>query len=177
MLAGNDPSHFQYWSLGLVGARPVEERKGADRGIDGRLYFHVDTSGKTQQTIFSVKAGQNINVAYVRDLRGVIEREKAAIGVLITMEEPTKPMLKEAAEAGFYKFKSSFDTCTYPRIQILTIEKLMVALRWPTRACWSIPLRKPPRRERQSNNSPSIPENKSLARPILRCWPVLCAAT
>ena len=85
----------------------------------------MDNSGKAQQIIFSVKAGQNINVAFVRDLRGVIEREKAAIGVLITMEEPTKPMLKEAAEAGFYKFESAYDTGTYPRIQILTIEKLM----------------------------------------------------
>jgi len=87
-----------------------------DRGIDRRLHFRVNTSGKTKQIIFSVEAGQNINVAYVRDLRGVIEREKAAIGVLITMEEPTKPMLKEAAEAGFYKDESAFDTGTYPRI-------------------------------------------------------------
>ncbi len=124
-LAKTEPTHFQYWALGLVDARPVEERKGADRGIDGRLYFHVDNSGKTKQIIFSVKAGQNINVAYVRDLRGVIEREKAAIGVLITMEEPTKPMLKEAAEAGFYKDESAFDTGTYPRIQILTVEQLL----------------------------------------------------
>ena len=124
-LAKTEPTHFQYWALGLVDARPVEERKGADRGIDGRLYFHVDNSGKTKQIIFSVKAGQNINVAFVRDLRGVIEREKAAIGVLITMEEPTKPMLKEAAEAGFYKDESAFDTGTYPRIQILTVEQLL----------------------------------------------------
>ncbi|MGB8769192.1 MAG: DNA methyltransferase [Candidatus Korobacteraceae bacterium] len=124
-LAKTEPTHFQYWALGLVDARPVEERKGADRGIDGRLYFHVDNSGKTRQIIFSVKAGQNINVAYVRDLRGVIEREKAAIGVLITMEEPTKPMMKEAAEAGFYKDESAFDTGTYPRIQILTVEQLL----------------------------------------------------
>ena len=124
-LAKTEPTHFQYWALGLVDARPVEERKGADRGIDGRLYFHVDNSGKTKQIIFSVKAGQNINVAYVRDLRGVIEREKAAIGVLITMEEPTKPMTKEAAEAGFYKDESAFDTGTYPRIQILTVEQLL----------------------------------------------------
>ena len=124
-LAKTEPTHFQYWALGLVDARPVEERKGTDRGIDGRLYFHVDNSGKTKQIIFSVKAGQNINVAYVRDLRGVIEREKAAIGVLITMEEPTKPMTKEAAEAGFYKDESAFDTGTYPRIQILTVEQLL----------------------------------------------------
>jgi len=124
-LAQEDPSHFQYWALGLVDARPVEERRGADRGIDGRLYFHTDTKGKTQQIVFSVKAGLNINVAHVRDLRGVIEREKAAIGVLITMEEPTKPMVKEAAEAGFYKDDSPYDTGTYPRIQILTVEQLL----------------------------------------------------
>ena len=71
------------------------------------------TSGKTKQIIFSVKAGQH-QCRHVRDLRGVIEREKAAIGVLITLEEPTKPMQKEAAEAGFYKFESSFDTGPTP---------------------------------------------------------------
>ncbi len=125
-LAQEDPLHFQYWALGLVDARPVEERRGADRGIDGRLYFHTD-KGKTQQIVFSVKAGLNVNVAHVRDLRGVIEREKAAIGVLITMEEPTKPMVKEAAEAGFYKIDSPFDHGTYPRIQILTVEQLLGA--------------------------------------------------
>ena len=124
-LAKTEPTHFQYWALGLVNARPVEERRGADRGIDGRLYFHTDTKGKTQQIVFSVKAGQNINVAHVRDLRGVIEREKAAIGVLITMEEPTKPMVKEAAEAGFCKDDSPYVTGTYPRIQILTVEQLL----------------------------------------------------
>jgi site-specific DNA-methyltransferase (adenine-specific) len=59
----------------------------------------------------------------VRDLRGVIEREDAQIGVLISMEAPTKPMLKEAAEAGFYKPPGLQDK--YPRIQILTIEDLL----------------------------------------------------
>jgi hypothetical protein len=85
----------------------------------------VDNSGKTRQIIFSVKAGQNINVSHVHDLRGVIEREKAAIGVLIAMEAPTKPMLREAAEADFYKDDSPYDTGTYPRIQILTVEELL----------------------------------------------------
>jgi len=57
-----------------------------------------DKSGKSKQVIFSVKAGENVNVAQVRDLRGVLDREKAEIGVLISMEPATKPMLKEAAE-------------------------------------------------------------------------------
>jgi site-specific DNA-methyltransferase (adenine-specific) len=123
-LAQDDPYQFQWWALSLVGARPAEQKKGADRGIDGRLYFHDENHGerKTKQIIFSVKAG-HVQSAYVRDLRGVIEREDAQIGVLICMEAPTKPMLKEAAEAGFYKPPGLTDR--YPRIQILTIEDLL----------------------------------------------------
>jgi DNA modification methylase len=123
-LAQDDPYQFQWWALSLVGARPTEEKKGADRGIDGRLYFHDENKRdrKTKQIIFSVKAG-HVQAAYVRDLRGVIEREDAQIGVLICMEAPSKPMLKEAAEAGFYKPPGLEDR--YPRIQILTIEELL----------------------------------------------------
>jgi site-specific DNA-methyltransferase (adenine-specific) len=123
-LAKDDPYQFQWWALSLVGARPAEQKKGADRGIDGRLYFHDENHGerKTKQIIFSVKA-EHVQSAYVRDLRGVIEREDAQIGVLICMEAPTKPMLKEAAEAGFYKPPGLTDR--YPSIQILTIEDLL----------------------------------------------------
>jgi len=73
-LAENDKYQFQWWALGLVGARPVEQKKGADKGIDGRLYFHDESEGgKTKQIIFSVKAGHT-GSGDVRDLRGVIER-------------------------------------------------------------------------------------------------------
>jgi site-specific DNA-methyltransferase (adenine-specific) len=120
-LAEENPYHFQYWALGLVGARPAEEKKGADKGIDGHLFFHDEAdTGKTKQIILSVKAG-NIRPAYVSELRGVIEREKADIGVLITMEEPTKAMKTEAASADFYA--SPFGQ--YPRLQILTISDLL----------------------------------------------------
>lgn len=122
-LAHDDPYQFQWWALSLVGARPIEQKKGADRGIDGRLYFHDEAKGgKTKQIILSVKAGHT-NVAHVRDLRGVIEREQAEIGVLISMEPPTKPMLKEAADAGFYQPPALADR--YPRLQILTIADLL----------------------------------------------------
>ena len=101
-LAAEDPYQFQFWALGLVGARPTEQKKGSDQGIDGRLYFHDEgEGGKTKQVILQVKAGHT-NVAHVRDLRGVVEREQAEIGVLITMQEPTQPMRAEAAGAGFY---------------------------------------------------------------------------
>lgn len=123
-LARTDPFQFQSWALGLVGARVANHAKrGADRGIDGRLYFHDDKSGQSKQIILSVKAGENVNVAQVRDLRGVIEREKAEIGVLISMEPPSRPMLKEAADAGSYK--SPYTEERFPRIQILTVAQLL----------------------------------------------------
>ena len=126
-LAADDPYQFQWWALGLVGARPAEQKKGADKGIDGRLYFHDDAeSRKTKQVIFSVKAGKT-SVAHVRDLRGVIEREKAAIGALLTMQSPTGPMKKEAASAGFYEsgWKGAGTLTKHPRLQILTVKELL----------------------------------------------------
>jgi len=113
----------------MVGARQAGGvKKGADRGIDGRLIFFYDdkTGRKEKQIIFSVKGG-GVQVKDVRDLRGVIEREKAEIGVLITMEPPTKPMMKEAIEAGFYSPPgvSGAKIDKYPRIQILTVEDLL----------------------------------------------------
>ena len=124
-LAATDPWQFQWWSLGLVGARPTEQKKGADKGIDGRLYFHDEAGAQTKQIILSVKAGHT-SAPHVRDLRGVVEREGAAIGVLITMQEPTSHMRTEAAAAGFY---DSPWGGSYPRIQILTVAQLLAGER------------------------------------------------
>jgi site-specific DNA-methyltransferase (adenine-specific) len=127
-LAEENKYQFQYWALGLCGARPTEGiKKGADRGIDGRLYFHDDNSGSSRQIVFSVKGGHNIGVSEVRDLIGVLQREKAEIGVYISFAEPTKPMLREAAEAGFYTSPGSSGSAgeKYPRIQLLSIRDLL----------------------------------------------------
>ena len=119
VLAKEDPYQFQWWVLGLVGARSVEKKKGADRGIDGRLYFHDEgVKGKTKQIIISVKSGHT-TVSHIRDLRGVIEREKAEIGVLITLQEPTQPMRTESASAGFYD-SQWVDTRVFKFLQWLT---------------------------------------------------------
>ncbi len=124
-LAVDDPYQFQWWALGLVGARPVEQKKGADKGIDGRITFHEGTPTDVKHILLSVKAGANIGVAMVRDLRGVVEREKAAIGVLISMEPPTKPMREEAASAGFYQSPWG----THPRLQLFTVAALLDGMR------------------------------------------------
>ena len=119
-LAAADPYQFQWWALGLVGARPAEGKKGADQGIDGRIYFHDGDTAKTKQIVLSVKAGK-LHAPYVRDLRGVVEREQAALGVLLTLNAPTKAMRTEAASAGFYASPWG----QHPRVQILTVGEIM----------------------------------------------------
>ncbi|MFN4058809.1 MAG: site-specific DNA-methyltransferase [Roseinatronobacter sp.] len=68
---------FEKWALSLINAQPGNfSKKGADRGIDGNIYF-----GKTNRALVSVKAGDNVGVGMIRDLRGTIERERADIGI------------------------------------------------------------------------------------------------
>jgi DNA modification methylase len=149
-LAAQDPWQFQWWALGLVGARPVEHKKGADRGIDGRLYFHDEKGGKTKQVIISVKAGESINVSHVRDLQGVLTREGAEIGVLISMKEPTQPMRTEAASAGFYN-SPGWNT-KHPHIQLLTVADLLsgAAIDYPSRH-GNVTFKKAPRLQRDAD--------------------------
>lgn len=118
---------FQCWAVGKFDAQPLDSKRGADRGIDGRLYFHDEPEGgKTKQIIFQVKSGKP-KVTELRDLRGVVERERAAIGVYITLENPTKAMVKEAASAGYYHstWNLGDSEMQFPRIQIITIEELL----------------------------------------------------
>ena len=123
---------FEKWALSLIAAQPGNlGKKGADKGIDGRIYFGSKSEGTA---IVSVKAGDNVGVSMIRDLRGVIERENAGIGVFLTLAEPTKPMTTEAAGAGQFEMEG-FEPV--PRIQIVTIEQAMDlrdrALRLPAR--------------------------------------------
>lgn len=122
-LAKQDPYQFQWWALGLVGARPAEseKKKGGDKGIDGTIYFH-DEPRKTKKIIIQVKSG-HVNPSQIRDLKGTIEREKAQIGVFITLAPPTAGMKKEAVATGFYK--SPVWMKDYPKLQILTIQELL----------------------------------------------------
>lgn len=120
---------FQWWALSLVRAKPFggvegsrEGKKGSDKGIDGVKNFVDDHTGQRKTVIVQVKSGQ-VWVSDIRDLRGTIEREKAAIGVFITLEPPSEPMNNEAMAAGFYQ--AAFANQKYPRIQILTIADLL----------------------------------------------------
>jgi len=123
-LAEENRYQFEWWALGLVDARPAQDKKkGADRGVDGYINFFDDNSGKAKTVVVQVKSG-GVNRSHVATLNSDREREKAPIGILITLEEPTRPMLEEAATAGYYE-PEHFPGYQYPRIQILTIKQLL----------------------------------------------------
>lgn len=149
VLATENPYQFQWWALSLVGARPTEQKKGADQGIDGRLYFHLDDSHSTHQVIFSVKSG-NLNPAQVRELHGVVDREKAEIGVLLTFNEPTRPMRTEALNAGVYRSPWG----DHPKLQIISVGELLEGAKIdmpPIHRAGNITFKKAPRQKSSHN--------------------------
>ena len=125
-LAHQNRYQFQWWALSLINAKPYsDKKKGADTGIDGYMYFQEIFQVRNRETkpiIVQVKSG-HVNVEDIRALSHVMDREKSPISIFITLEPPTKPMIKEAASKGFYK--SVLFNRDFPRIQIITIEELL----------------------------------------------------
>jgi site-specific DNA-methyltransferase (adenine-specific) len=157
-LADDDKHHFQLWALGLVGARPAEQKKGADAGIDGRILFRDDVkNAKPEQIILSVKGGK-LKADDVRALGHVVTREKAAIGVLISLNEPTGKMEIDAASVGFYEHKTNKQK--YPRIQLRTVKELMEGkgIERPTTAAgFDDTFKKAPDSKRKSAEEQALP--------------------
>ena len=122
-LAEQDRFQFQYWAMSLLEALPRgDEKKGADRGIDGVVHFVDGPKREIQKAIVQVKSGK-VSSPHIRDLKGTMEREKAALGLFITLEEPTREMDKEAVSAGFYH--SELWQRDFPKIQIGTVGELL----------------------------------------------------
>jgi site-specific DNA-methyltransferase (adenine-specific) len=131
-LARDDRYQFQWWALSLIRARPFggdsggkTGKKGADKGIDGIINFVDDSSGQVKRVIVQVKSGK-VGRPAVGELVGTVNRENAAIGVFLTLEEPTQDMRTEAAAAGFYR--SEQWGRDYPRLQLLTVRELLAGV-------------------------------------------------
>ncbi len=122
-LARQDRHQFEWWALSLIKARPAQDKKkGADRGLDGGLLFLDEARKPAKQAVVQVKSG-HVQASVVRDLAHVVDRERAALGFLITLERPTQAMQTEALTAGYYH--SPGWNRDYPRLQIRTIEQLL----------------------------------------------------
>ncbi len=127
-LAARDKNQFQWWAVSLVDAVPQGgvKKKGMDRGIDGIRWVRTGPKqADVEQVIVSVKGGENVGSAMVRDLKGTVEREGAAAGLFVTLAEPTREMVREASSSGL--FETSFGR--HPKIQILTIQQLLAGMK------------------------------------------------
>lgn len=99
----------------------INEKKGADKGIDGVAYTRKSKE-EILPVLLSVKSGKNVGVSEVRDLFGTVKSEGAACGIYITRTEPTKPMIEFAKQQGQFKPEhfSAFD-----KLQIVTVQEIL----------------------------------------------------
>ena len=123
--------------------------------MDGYINFFDDNTGRAKRVVVQVKSG-NVSVSQIRDLKGVLEREDAEIGVFITLNPPTRPMRAEAVSAGFYE-PEHFPDLRFPRLQILTIEELLAGkeAEYP-RIAPAATFRRAPRRRPPPPNQPEF---------------------
>ena len=147
---------FEFWALSLVDALPANDnKKGADAGIDGVINFFDDNSGRPKRIVVQVKSG-SVNRGMIATLKGDMAREKAEIGLFVTLNEPTRPMLQEALSAGFYT-PERYPDHRYPRLQILTVADLLngAEAQYP-RVAPPATFRRAPRRRAQGRQSPLV---------------------
>jgi site-specific DNA-methyltransferase (adenine-specific) len=121
-LAARDKHQFQWWAVSLVDAVPQGgSKKGADRGIDGIRWVKTGPRPEdVDRIIVSVKGGK-VGVGDLRDLAGTVIREKALAGLLITLENPTKDMVRKAAAHGY----ASYGLGEVRRLMVKTVDELL----------------------------------------------------
>lgn len=121
----NGRDQFELWALTLVGAIPQggSQKKGADQGVDGVINF-TGNGGQLETAIVSVKSG-HVQANMVQQLKGAMETHRAAMGLFVTLEEPTRPMQQEATAAGTYLWDAEEPAREYPRLQILPVSELL----------------------------------------------------
>lgn len=118
-LANKSKKEFEIWAISLVGAAPREH----DGGVDG-IFGFVEQGKETRTIIVQVKGGDMLNPGMVRDLIGTVKKEGAAIGLLVTLKEPTRGMMQLAVHSEPYK--SELWDKEFPSIQIRTVGELLV---------------------------------------------------
>ena len=118
-LAAQNKYQFQWWANYLFNPHALrEQKKGKDRGVDGELFFPNGPGKPWGRMLTSVKGGDNVGPAMVRDFAGTLSREKADMGLFICLYRPTREMTREAAAAGI----ASTVHGRIPKLQIVAIQ-------------------------------------------------------
>jgi hypothetical protein len=116
------PFDFERWAVSLVDGTPNEKQVG-DRGIDGVVRFPLDSKSAIGRAMVSVKGGKMLNPGMVRDLLGTVQAQRAEMGLLITLERPTRGMEEAARHSGTFIWPVNHQP--YPVVQLLTVGDLL----------------------------------------------------
>lgn len=121
-LFARSPFDFERWAVSLINAEPNQKQVG-DKGIDGVARFPLGVKGQLGRVLVSVKGGKTLNPGMVRDLKGTLDTQKGAMGILITLEPATKGVQEEIDKGGVYTHPANNQK--FPRLQHLTIAELL----------------------------------------------------
>ena len=153
-LAEENRHQFEWWALDMVEATPAQDKKkGADRGVDGILYFQEKDDGPYHKIIVQVKSGK-VNAATVRELEGTRKQEKAKIAALLTLQPPTRaPCGKPQRPRSSINLRC-FPSCAFPTYKFS-----------PSPTCspgssWNIPVGCLPRPSRRRPAAAKVPAIK-----------------
>jgi site-specific DNA-methyltransferase (adenine-specific) len=162
-LAEHDKYQFQWWANYLFDPHAMREiKKGKDRGVDGEIYFPLGV-GHTGygRILISVKGGKNLNPGMIRDFAGVLDTERAEMGLFICLYPPTSEMELAALRAGYVETPQGRKR----RLQIVSMKQWFEGFRpdlpnAPTLqlAAFSHQKKKPPVRVKQADpDEPQLP--------------------
>ncbi|MFI0411708.1 DNA methyltransferase [Actinomadura sp. 3N508] len=115
------PFEFERWAVSRVDGQPNERQVG-DRGVDGVIRFPADGKGHVEKVLVSVKGGRRLGPQMVRDLLGAISTQRAAGGLLITLERPTPGMVEAANHSGI--FHANRQGRSYPKVQLICVQDI-----------------------------------------------------
>lgn len=121
-LFSSSPFDFERWAVSLVNGQPNQKQVG-DKGMDGVIRFPLDRKKEVGRALVSVKGGQQLNPAMVRDLIGTVDSQKAEMGVLVTMQNPTKGMVDAAHHSDTYEWP--FNGTKFPKVQVISVGQLL----------------------------------------------------
>lgn len=124
-LFDRSPFDFERWAVSRINAQPNAKQVG-DKGVDGVARFYLDKKSRGR-VIASVKGGKTVSPSFVRDLLGTVDTQKAQMGVLITMAEPSRGVIDAANHGGTYTWPVNGQA--YPRIQVITVADLLARKR------------------------------------------------
>jgi site-specific DNA-methyltransferase (adenine-specific) len=126
-LAADDPHQFQHWITHRLDGWPwMGGKKGGDKGVDGYFYY-LGQEGQIETGVISVKAGNNVNPAMVRDLGRVMTRDGHTLGVFVCAALPTRGMEQEAGSHGVIELETAGRVGVkerYPALQLFTLAEL-----------------------------------------------------